>query len=253
MGRVMAVAGELKSGKTDFSLTFPKPLIALEFDIATVERALWRHEGEDITVVRYPTPLGFGPEKNRDIKGVWDKFYSDYQKYVEGNQYATITFDTATILWWIDHTTWLQEINLKNAATPGKEKRTSLTSKEYGEPNNRMASLIYAIRGTDKNLVLVHHLRPIYKSQMVNDKLIEYASAGREVDGFKYTGNLVDYVMWMELEKQQGMVKPVGEVMSCGLVLSLIGNKTVEPTYDKLEAKIKVLRMAALGSYPTPG
>lgn len=220
---ILGIGGPDKSGKTSLALTFPKPIHVFEFDIATVERAIWRFKGDDIRVSRYPLPVGFGPSKARDIKSIWNNFVDEYAKVLEDKTIKTISFDTSSKLWWICHTTYLQELQAKNP-------RERLMPMEYGEPNSRMSSLIFAARQYDKHLVLAHHLRAVYKAMLTEKGMQDMATDEKELDGFKWTGSLIDVEIWTSVVDG----KPIGTCTLSGLALQMVGMAIQEPTYDKI-------------------
>ena len=222
---ILAIGGEDKTGKTTVALTFPEPIKVFEFDIATVERAIWRFPKKDITVSQYPTPIGWGPIKSRDIKSVWDRFIDDYGAILEDKGVPSLVIDTSSKCWWIGHTAYLQELQKKSP-------RERLLPIEYGEPNNRMASLIYGARTYNKNLVLVHHLGDVYQTILTEKGMQEMATGEKRLDGFKYTESLVDLVMYMKLDEESK--KPVGTITLSGLALEMVGLSIAEPSYDKI-------------------
>jgi len=240
---VIAIAGEDKSTKTSVGLTFPKPLAVLETDINTVSRAIHRFQGQDIKVYQFPTPVGWDKVTERDIKSVWINFLTEYKKQLENVAIQAIQIDTSTKLWWICCNAYLQELNEK-AKIQGKPPRERLQEIEYGEPNNRMASVIYAARAYKKNLILIHHMRGVYQMVMTDNGMKSVEIPGkREMDGFKYTESLVDLeirvaVKDLPTKDSNGQTifikKPIGEISLSGLALEMVGQELVEPTYEKL-------------------
>ena len=240
---VVAVAGEDKSTKTSTGLTFPKPLAVLETDINTVNRAIHRFQGQDIKVFPFATPVGWNKVTERDVKAVWIALLEKYKELLEDKTTATIQIDTSTKLWWICHTSYLQELNEK-AKLQGKPPRERLQEIEYGEPNNRMASIIYAARAYNKNLVLIHHMRGVYQSYMIEGQIKSMEVPGQRVmDGFKYTESLIDLEIRVSVEEIANMgKKPIGEISLSGLALEMVGQKIIEPTYDKIIQQVKIWR-----------
>lgn len=240
---VIAIAGGDKATKTSTGLTFPKPLRVLETDIATVSRAISRFKGEDIKVTPFPTPVGWGKTTDRDIKAVWIAFLEEYKRFLEDKLVVSIQIDTSTKLWWICHSAYLQELNEK-AKVQGKNSRERLQEIEYGEPNNRMASIIYAARAYNKNLILIHHVRPEYQQVMMDGQVKSMEIPGTHVlDGFKYTKSLVDLEVRVTVETIEKLGrKPVGEIILSGLALEMEGQKIIEPSYDKIIQMVKIWR-----------
>ena len=87
--------GEDKCCKTTFALTFPKPLIFMEFDIGGFHRAIYRFQQEfDQGLIKYeayPMPMTFGkfdPSKlevrpSKTIVGMKELFYQWAAKYIQ--------------------------------------------------------------------------------------------------------------------------------------------------------------------------
>lgn len=189
------------------------------------------------------------PRKVVGIKELWQTFVIDYATACQSKELRTIVADSATQLWWIAHTGYLQEkkeIQLaKNMKEEDDKFRESLTSLEYGEPNSRMQQLIYTARSYGKNLVQTHYPRDIYAEKLDGERVVSYKTGDVEPDGFKHTVKLDDIVLWIYTEKNKdkkdtnyGNPEPHAQIsLKCGLMglgMTAVGMELVEPTYDSL-------------------
>lgn len=231
-------------------------------DISTIE---W--EDYDIVTKPYPVPaqidrlLGVPtvtpgsrakirfPRKVVGIKELWQTFVIDYATACQVKAVRTIMPDSATQLWWIAHTGYLQEkqeIQLARGMKEDDDKfREQLTSLEYGEPNSRMQQLIYTARSYGKSLIMTHYPKDIYAEKLDGEKVISYKTGNVEPDGFKHTVKLDDIVFWTYTEierdkKSPDYGKPIPHArisLKCGLNglgMTAVGMELPEPSYDSL-------------------
>lgn len=201
------------------------------------------------------------PRAVRGIKELWQEIVVDLVALCQTHATRSIVIDSATQLWWICHTSLLQEKQEIQLAQGMKENdpkfRERLQPMEF--PNDRMRSLIYTARSSGKNLVMTHYPKDIYKER-VGDKGIEsYKSGEVEPDGFKHTVTLDDLVIWTftEIDKRKNIMEgvenpnynkpqPYARVdLKCGLEgmgMSAVGLELPSPTYDgllELQARMK--------------
>jgi len=246
---VVAVWGAEKTCKTTMALTFPKPMYHFDLDVGGFERARDRFEGQDIVSESFATPLqverlmgkvNVTTRASRRIVGVrevWQEFLVKYVELLKDEKLETIVIDSATQLWTICHQGFLQE--RQENQKPGTPPRESLLPIEYGEPNARMRSILYAARSYKKNLVLTHYPRDVYAQKVTAKGIEDYKTGGIEIDGFRQTSALVDvvvstYLSEVSLPDQKNKVKvPAANVTLSGIGLGMIG-KGLEPTYDGL-------------------
>ena len=271
---ILAIVGPDKSTKTSTSLYAPKPMVIFEFDIGTVERGLrWKDHknlkyatyprtipdppsletilktGNDVYILRYPTPLGFGPATERDIKPIWNQFIKDFAVFLENKDIPTGSLDTATKCWWLCHTNHLQTL----PPIDGRP-RTSLQNIEYGPANNLMSSLLYGIRNYDiaaqeygwpcknKHLMLTHHITDVYGPTLTERGIVNQATGELKLDGFKHTGSLIDLEIWLEVKQvelnEEKKARPVGNIHLSAYSLDMVGQTIIEPTFDKIQKMI---------------
>lgn len=104
-----------------------------------------------------------------------------------------LIFDTWKFCWSCNTMAYLQ--GLQRQVKSGDKKRTQLTEKEYGVPNNRMDNLV-ALGGSQKDIILVSHLRPQYIPYVDENgvnKTMPDPSGKTEIDGYKHTVNRADW------------------------------------------------------------
>ena len=258
--QVLSIWGDNKTGKSTLALTAPKPMLHMDLDLG-FQRAAPRFQAEiaseEITTKRYPVPLQTRPPRIYGIKEVWQTFQADLLKALESKTIKTVVVDTHTQLWEICRLGFLQEKqenqfypdgNMKKIEVNGKYIEQTLRERllpiEYGEPNNRMRSIIYAARSMGKILVLTHYARDIYRQVMTADKgLVEQnlsATTGeREADAWKYVEGLCDIMV----KTSVSVAVPQAKVTLSGVGLSLVGVELTEPTYDKL---VKLVNFATV-------
>lgn len=231
------------------ALTWPKPLVHFDLDVGGFDRAAWRMDTNGITSKSYPTPVQMDkmlgqkkegvtikfPKKLFGIKEVWQQVVIDYVAACQVEETQTVVIDSATQLWSICHRGRLQELQeiqiAKKPDITGNELRERLQPIEYGEPNDRMRSLIYTARSYKKHLVLTHYPRDVY-AQRVTDKGIEdYKTGEVEPDGFKETQRLVDIVIWVDTDAKG---EAHAKITRCGLegLGSVAVGLAIEPSYD---------------------
>ena len=210
-----------------------------------VEKLLGVQQKHGVTV-RFPREV-------RGIKETWQEIIIDLVTVCQAPAVKTIMTDSATQLWWLCHTSFLQEkqeIQISQGIKPDhKEFREKLLPIEF--PNNRMRELIYTVRSFGKNLIMTHYPRDIYAEKLQGERIESYRTGEIEPDGFKHTVTLDDIVLWcyVEVDKRReitrGVVnpdynKPVprAEVsLKCGLSgmgMKAVGLEINPPSYDGL-------------------
>ncbi|KKN74171.1 hypothetical protein LCGC14_0392570 [marine sediment metagenome] len=255
--------GEDKSCKTTFALTFPKPLVFMEFDIGGFDRAIYRFQEEfDSGAIKYeafPMPMTFGkfdPAKltvgpSKTIVGMKELFYKWAGRYIanlQDEKVATVVIDTATLLHSINADCYLQELQEKQLpinpvtgkGSDGKDLRSQLIQVEYREPNNRMRGILYNAKSAKKHLVLVHHADDEYKPMPQKDGSLAMAPTGkRKRKGFATLGDSADVIIHTYWDDQK--MKPFAKV-DLAEVKQLEGMVFETPTYDKISKVIKMIK-----------
>ena len=174
------------------------------------------------------------PREVKGIKEIWQEIIIDVVSAGQVPMMKTIMLDSATQLWWLCHTSLLQEkqeIQMsKGVKSDALEFREKLQPVEF--PNNRMRDLIYTVRSFGKHLVMTHYPKDVYANK-VGDKGVESYTTGEQLpDGFKHTVTLDDIVLWCyaEIDKQKKITEMTAD-----------GFKEVDnPNYNKPAPRAKI-------------
>ena len=269
---IFGIWGEDKTAKTTLALTFPKPMVYMEFDIGGFDRAIYRFRSDYqsglIRYEAYPMPMSFGKldPKNLQIRpsklvvGMKELFYQWATKYIghlQVAEIASIVIDTFTLHYSITCDAYLQELQEKQLplapngkGSDGKTLRTQLQQIEYREPNTRIRGVLYQAKSHHKHLVLVHHARDEYKPMPQRDGMVATSATGkRERAGFATLGDSADVIVrtYLQTDKVPDSNPPTTQVVPyCEVelaeVLPLVGMKYREPSYDKITTNIKMLK-----------
>ena len=264
---IFGLWGEDKSCKNTLALSFPKPLVDMEFDIGGFRRSCrnlphlpikdWYDAGQ-ITVEQFVVPFQIGEidAVNKTIRpskisvGMKELFYQFAAKYIQHLQdpnITTIMVDTGTLLYEITCTGYLQELQEKQGpvgangkCADGKYLRTSLLPIEYREPYIRMRGFIYQAKAHDKNLVLTHHASDEYGIVRKSDGTFGNDKTGKRVmHGWTQIGDGVDVLgntYWDSKEKKAKFKVELAEVKE------LEGMVFIDPTYEEINTVIKMIR-----------
>lgn len=259
MNIIAAIWGIEKSGKSSIALTFPKPIVHFDLDVGGFNRASWRLDTTGVTTKSYPLPIqmeklmGAHKENNITIKPskkvegmieLWSQVIQDYVEAVQNKEVQTIIMDSATQLWTICHRAHLQALQDKQLAQGEKEAfiRAQLLPIEYAEPNERMKSVVFTARSYQKNLILTHYPKDVYAPRLTDRGLEEVRTGEVDIDGFKQTKALADIAVFTYQVKSGKDTKMMARVTLSGLGKALEGMEIEDPTYEKLEKLIKMVR-----------
>lgn len=211
-----------------------------------LDKLLGIPQGSKGVTVRFPRQVV-------GIKELWQQVVIDIVTVGQVPVVRSIVPDSATQLWWISHTGFLQEkqeIQLSKGINPDhKDFREKLQPVEY--PNNRMRDLIYAVRSLGKHLAMTHYPKDVYKDRVGPNGIESYNTGEIVPDGFKHTVTLDDIVVWCyaEIDKRKEIVpgepnptynkpQPYAKIsLKCGLDglgMSAVGLEIVPPTYAGL-------------------
>lgn len=241
---VTTIYGEPATTKSTLATTWPKPMAF--YDLESGAHRAWGFEqmveaGEIITR-QFSIPHHSMTNRFERLSGYLDAWRaltasmeSDLQNY------ATIVWDTGTVVWALDRDAMLEEIQLGNPT------RKQLQQIEYGEPNRRITELFNLSRAFQTNLVITHHetdeytqlFDPLNRPIMDENNNPVSAPTGKKVpEGFKHTIGLSDWVLHTaitEIQVGQDITPvPVATIQKSAYGLFL-RRRTIEwPTYDKL-------------------
>ncbi len=246
MSPVVAIEGEVGTGKTSLALTFPKPIVHMDTDVGGFSRASWRFAEElksgAIKSQPYHVPqqaiidkLKLTTSKASKIIGVKDLWYrmlEDYLNALVDPKIKTIIWDSWTRVWTLCTNAFLEEKQEKDA------NRVRLMEIEYTEPNLRMVSLVDAARDAGKSLVLVCHLTDERKDVPTTEGIKSITTGKRIADQWRRTSQLVDMIIRTELNS----TKPKATITQSKLVLDLTGMTYDEPRWEMIETAIRMLR-----------
>lgn len=260
--------GEDKSCKNTLALSFPKPMVDMEFDIGGFRRSCrnlphlpikdWYDQGL-ITLEQYIMPFQLAEEFDpiRDIvrpdkivRGMKELFYqfaAAFIKHLKDPKIATIMVDTGTLLNEVTIGGYLQELQEKQLplkpdglGRDGKTLRTQLQEQEYRERNIRMRGFAYQAKAHDKNLIVTHHATDEYGLVKQKDGTIGKGQTGkREMHGWRQWGDSADVVgvtYWNPQTNKPYFTVELAEVKE------LEGMTFEEPTFDMIDKVIKMIR-----------
>ncbi len=275
---IFVLWGEDKSQKNTLALSFPKPLVDMEFDIGGFDRANrnvikppdpktgyvglnipikdWFKQ-RLITVEPYVMPFQIGDldpitsiiRPSKRIVGVKELFYKFAAKFIQhlkDPELKTIMVDTGTLLHEVTSQGFLQEkqeaqFGPNGNLLPGEKLMTTLFPPVlYRDINIRMRGFIYQAKAHRKNLVLTHHATDEYGmvkgsgGSIVNDK-----TGKRALHGWSQLGDGADVVVYTYWDKTK--MKPYCKV-ELAEVKELEDMVFEEPTYDKIQKVIKMVR-----------
>jgi len=235
----------------------------------------------DIVTKPYPKPLQVGklkgamtgntpsvrkfqqPKRVEGMKELWQSIITDFV-HVGQQGIVTIVFDSATKLWNIAHNARLQELQeiqeykwkkeFPNTPMPEDEYRERLQPIEYGQPNDRMTTLMDTGKSFRKNLILTHY--PTDEYGMVPDGkggLKEDKTGNLILDGFKHTKKECSLIVWTSIKenstvdskgKKVLVRQPVAKITKCGIEgmgLDAVG-KEIMASFDGIISMRNLMR-----------
>ncbi len=259
--------GEDKSCKNTLGLSFPKPLVNMEFDIGGFKRSCrnlphlpikdWYEQGH-IILEQYIVPFQIGeidPIKNiirpsKIIVGMKELFYQfagEFIAHLKDPNIQTIMVDTGTLLYEVTCTGYLQEkqelqmpLRPDGKGQDGKPLRVSLLPIEYREPYIRMRGFAYQAKAHDKHLIMTHHASDEYGLVPgAGGTLTEGKTGKRVMHGWSQWGDSADVVGHTYWDSK--VMKPYFKV-ELAEVKELESMVFEEPTFDKIDKVIKMIR-----------
>ena len=260
--------GEDKSCKNTLALTFPKPLVDMEFDIGGFERSCrnlphlpikdWYNEGL-IRLETFIVPFQIGDidpiakiiRPSKVVVGMKELFYEFAAKFIghlKDPEIKSIMVDTGTLLYDVTCQAYLQELQEKqmpiNVSTgkgsDGKSLRAQLQPIEYREPYIRMRGFAYQAKAHKKHLIVTHHASDEYGITKKSDGTIGEGKTGkRALHGWGQWGDSADVVGNTYWDSTK--MKPYFHV-ELAEVKELEGMVFEQPTFDDIQTVIKMLR-----------
>lgn len=159
---ILSVEGMAGKGKSTLALSAPGPIALFDFDTG-LEGILEKFlaEGKEVLVPEQSMKHS-DTDDPKEWEEMWKRFAKSYADALVCPDIRTVIVDTATEAW-----------ELKRLAAFGQ--LSQVMPHQYGLPNAVFRRLIKAAYDSDKNLILLHKLKPRY----VNDKRTnEYDMSG---------------------------------------------------------------------------
>jgi hypothetical protein len=253
---IALLSGEEKTGKTTMAISFPKPMVYLEFDLGGFDRAKSRfkkEELEQIQLVQFPAPLSVDFKSKSLIETIritgekerWQRFMEAFNNACMNTEVKTVVIDTWFQLYELSRQAYLQvlqeaQLDASGRLRKGEEKlRESLQQVEYTQPYSKMRSVMFYARAMNKHLVLVTYDADEYKPQLSDDGRVKSQPTGKKIAaGWKETEKHADIALWLERNKQNQIVT---RITLPGLApLEAVGMELPENSYSSL---IQVLSM----------
>lgn len=194
---LMGSEGLDKTGKTEFMLTCPDPIGVINLDIGlegvaerkVKEKKLKLPTGREIWVfTKNVISIGanFVPVGQKEYRDYFKETMGAYHAFVRSPDVRTVAVDTHTDMWELgklaEFGTIAPAVNVKQA---------------YNSINAIFRSMVREVYDTEKNLILTHKLKPMYKKTKVGDKIVDewdgetYKKTGFSDDQFLIQVNLV--------------------------------------------------------------
>lgn len=188
------------------------------------------------------------------IKELYYQWLVDFMHLLKDPAIQTIVIDTGTLLWEVCNTCYLQEkqeiqLNPDGSVRQGEKLRVQLTQIEYKEPNIRMRGTVYQAKAHEKHLVMTHHATDVYALMPNRDGTMSTQATGkRKRAGWTPLGDGADIILHTYVGYETSNTNPpVRKVVTkCKVDLAevkeLEGQEFREPTYDKIQTMVKMLR-----------
>ena len=179
---IVSVSGLEKCGKTHFALTAPSPLAMFSTDVGE-EGVVQKFRDKDIFLMHLNKFDEDDPNTVEQSSSEFNRFRTAHLRLLRGKDVKTIMWDTSTEIW-----------ELLRLARFGR--LTQVMPYQYGPVNAEFRALIREAYKYDKNLILLHKMRPVY----INDKRVDRY----ERSGFSDTGFLVQVNVRINYNLEEG-------------------------------------------------
>jgi hypothetical protein len=258
--------GEDKSCKNTLALSFPKPLVDMQFDIGGFERSCrnlehlpiktWYEQGlirvEDFIVPFQITQADISAvRQSKLVVGMKELFYEfagKFIKHLQDPEIASIMVDTGTLLYDITCQGYLQELQEKQLplradgkGSDGKPLMVALYPPSiYRECHIRMRGFAYQAKAHKKHLIVTHHASDEYGMVKQRDgTTIEGRTGARKMHGWGQWGDSADVLGNTSWDSKTGKPYFKAELAE---VKELEGLVFEQPTYDKIHAIIELIK-----------
>jgi hypothetical protein len=183
---IVSMGGIEKQGKTHFALTAPGDIVIFSLDVG-LEGVVHKFTRDKRVIVHNMMNYS-DPDK---AKQAWSTYMQLYEMALRTPGVRTVIVDTATQLW-----------ALLRLARFGKV--TQVMPYQYGPVNAEYKGMLDMGYDSDKNLILIHKLRPVY----INDK----RTKDLERDGFRDTGARVQVNLHVYRDEAEEEIDAEGNV-----------------------------------------
>lgn len=222
---IVSVWGDPKVGKTQFALTFPRPLFLFDWDHG-LEHHLHRVLGQDVYISEYNYGSALEP-KPEDYIRLQSEFDADYMAAlatIRRHGSGSIVLDSGTAYW-----------DMVQNAFAAHNTRSSKQRFDYGPPNayvNQTFALAKLTPGC--NLCVIHRAKE------------KYTATGQSMNQFVQHGNkAVEYYVQAQIHLQFVGDRHFGTLESSWDAPDLKGIELDELTYDSLKATLLPFRKAS--------
>lgn len=208
---LLATDGFDKTGKTEFALSAPGPIVVFNLDMGlegVVEKWL---DKKVVVVEQFEIPTF---DKQQEYAKLWSRFYDKFRKAVANQDVRTIFCDTGDDVWALER---LAEFGTLNPRMTQNE-RTG----KYGVLNELYKSLIRMVYfESGKNLILTHKLKKRYvKYKNVKGEENEAWDGTWERGGFKEQNYLIQANLRHRFTQGEGFAI---DIINCRQNMDLAG------------------------------
>ena len=223
---LVSISGLPKTGKTFLSMTFPEPIKVFSFDLGA-DFVRTKFPDKVIDVQNFNLPI-IESESFSWALPVWDDFYKQYKRDVEGGKYQTIVLDTATAVESILRQAILEELQQDK---PNKQK---LATNEYVARNLRMTALFSRAKVSGVNLATIQYLREQWVRKPGSDKA--EPTGELIVDGWNQTEGQADINIEMTTKVKAGRTIMLATIKSNRFEREMNGKQFEDTTYEEIIA-----------------
>jgi hypothetical protein len=192
---ILSTQGKEKTGKTSFALSAPGPIALISFDVGlegvvqkyTKEKKVW------IAEYHLPTLTGDPSKDKITCDKQWNQARDSFNHALHNRDVRSLVIDTSDELWSV--------VQLAEFGKIGGGQR--LGQLAYKTINQNYRSLILSAYETDKSIVLIHKVEPLWATKQITTLEgvkeqrswdgVSYARAGFKEGGFLCQSNLEHY------------------------------------------------------------
>ena len=259
--------GDIKTVKTTFGLTFPKPLIHFNLDLGfhrashrfpahkTISpfQPLTAHDLEnnkDILSKDYMIPVRFPGQPPQGVLNLWQQaIIPEIMLTLQHPGTRSVLIDTGTVMWQVCKDAQLERVQ-QAAAQKDRQARTNLIQMEYALPNQEMRAILSAARMSGKNIYVTHHIGGKYEDRPDVSGRVSSVRVADTWDGWSHLGAIMDVVLRHRIDVRSEPAvggptitkTPVVDIETCGYTLSAEGITLPNPDFSALLNVINVFR-----------